>query len=161
MTTECPGLRSRNRRFGVGSAARKKRNRSRIPPSRPRFAVASPGLLRKRPTNRRQTPPQALPQPLRAMGTLQRCGLGTPGLRKDGCQPLLHTHTCSIHQKRGLSNRAAKNCPEIYFPKPSRLARRLGLPAGIRGCDGRGENVKMGKRGLTLFCSFLRFLVPF
>ena len=32
---------------------------------------------------------------------------------------------------------------------------------GIRGCDGRGENVKMGKRGLTLFCSFLQFFALF
>jgi len=37
----------------------------------------------------------------------------------------------------------------------------IGPGAGILGCDGRGGNVKMGKRGLTLFCNFLQFFAVF
>jgi hypothetical protein len=37
----------------------------------------------------------------------------------------------------------------------------VGPGAGIPGCDGRGENVKMGKRGWTLFCSFLQIFSLF
>jgi hypothetical protein len=138
MTTGCPGPRVRNRPAGSRSAGNGQKETgaasllhgpgSRSPP---------PDHLWKRPINRPQTPPQALPQPLRAMGTLQWCAIGIPGLRKDGCQPFLHTHTLSIQQKRGLSSRAAKNFPEIYSPKPSRLARCLDLPAGPRKHQGR------------------------
>jgi hypothetical protein len=36
-----------------------------------------------------------------------------------------------------------------------------GPGAGIRGGDGWGENVKMGKRGLALFSIFLREMIGF
>jgi hypothetical protein len=39
--------------------------------------------------------------------------------------------------------------------------RAAGPGAGIRECDGRGENVKIGKRGFSLFFSFLRFFSLF
>jgi hypothetical protein len=133
------------RRFSVGSAARKKRNRSRIPPSRPRFAVASPG------PSFGSARPTAAGRPSSAATTPSRYGYASMvrsrhPRTKHGQMPTAPSHTPLLYTKNAdCQIGRQKIFPEIYSPKAIPNGMPFQPPCGPPGnikvgfsCIGRG-----------------------